>query len=206
MSDLGERVLVLPARKMKAFQEAAEKLAYAMMFGKVDVELKRMTELPVWGEQPKAQGNGIVLPTFSVSPLAYISQVGEHLLTLPQHLEPFAVGYTAAVTGKSANSSEGEKGGDAFTAMWLSKLARGTADLYVSQILSIPRLGELGAKQLIADIEYLVNVLQALGVTPHPKLMQCVEALGATEEESKATTKEGGNLQLLKAIGIKRGF
>ena len=72
--------------------------------------------------------------------------------------------------------------------MWLSKLARGTADLYVSQVLAIPRLGEKGAKQLLADMEYLINVLQALGVTPHPKLHQCIEALKATEEESRNST------------------
>ena len=72
--------------------------------------------------------------------------------------------------------------------MWLSKLARGTADLYVSQVLAIPRLGEKGAKQLLADIEYLINALQALGVTPHPKYHRCIEALKTTEEESRNST------------------
>ena len=70
----------------------------------------------------------------------------------------------------------------------------------------VPRLSAQGTAQLASDIEYLVNVLQALGVTPHPKLAQCVEALNATEEEIKQSTKEGGAGQLLKAISIKRGL
>jgi len=205
---LGERLLASPARRVKAFQEAAEQLAYDHMFRKAKIMLGSVTSLEAWSAVPTEGRGGIALPSFSMSPQTYITQVGEHLLMLPQHLEPFSATFAAATTGRSTTDQQGTDAdrADAFTAMWLSKLARGCADLYVTQILVIPRLSEQGTKQLVADIEYLVNVLKALGVTPHPKLGQCVEALQADEAEFKRNTKEGGAGQLFKAIGIKRGF
>ena len=65
---------------------------------------------------------GIALPSFSCSPLEYITSIGEHLLVLPQHLEAYA-----------PREQEGH-----FVHTWISKLARMTADLYIGQVWLSP--------------------------------------------------------------------
>ena len=37
------------------------------------------------------------LPTFSLSPQEYITQVGQYIMTLPQYLEPFCEDHSAAL-------------------------------------------------------------------------------------------------------------
>ena len=43
-----------------------------------------------WTKEAEVSSAGLEVPTFSVPPLGYISQIGEHLFTLPQQLEPYA--------------------------------------------------------------------------------------------------------------------
>ena len=50
-----------------------------------------MPGLELWGAQTAGEGtmDSAMLPDFSFSPGEYITCIGEYLMTLPQHLEPY---------------------------------------------------------------------------------------------------------------------
>jgi hypothetical protein len=87
---------------------------------------------------------------FSLSPLPYVSRIGEHLLELPQHLEMSAASET--------------------TGGWLDGVANTTVALYIRAILGIEKLSNEGCRQLSTDIVYLCNVIDALGVSPRDNM------------------------------------
>eukprot|EP01135_Chromosphaera_perkinsii_P008698 Nk52_evm31s1444 gene=Nk52_evmTU31s1444 len=66
----------------------SQKFAFDTMFFFV---LKNLKEITVLNWELSSDSSAIVndLPSFSLSPLNYITQIGEHLLTLPQELESF---------------------------------------------------------------------------------------------------------------------
>ncbi|GAB0491319.1 hypothetical protein MMPV_002572 [Pyropia vietnamensis] len=123
---------------------------------------------------------------FSHSPLAYATEVAEHLMTLPQQLEPwvpdapdtpYAVPWavsvpTAYVSGGGAGSppSQADDDDGSWAARWMAAVAGGTMALYVERLCGIPRLTPGGAAQLATDVEYVMTVAAALGVTPVPAL------------------------------------
>ena len=84
---------------------------------------------------------GIEMPSFSLSPLGYITQIGEHLFSLPQQLAPFASG-----------ESGDEEIDTGFVTQWLSHISSNAMSIYFQKISQIPTLSSLGAQQLITDI------------------------------------------------------
>jgi len=185
------QVLSQGLQQVRSMIERVEGLVTAVMFQQVETALTKFVKLPVWSEAGSSTSDkGIALPSFSCSPLEYITSIGEHLLVLPQHLEAYA-----------PREQEGH-----FVHTWISKLARMTADLYIGQLLTIPRLSPSGSAQLAADMQYLVNVLKALAIEPHPKLLQSIEALQASQQELEQSYANSKSAQLLKAVALKRGF
>jgi hypothetical protein len=84
----------------------------------------------------------------------------------------------SAVEGLALETNEMNGVSDSFAGMWIGAVAVGTMEMYVQHILAIPRLGVAGARQLATDIEYICNVLAALGVSPTKELelvLRCVE-------------------------------
>jgi hypothetical protein len=67
-----------------------------------------------WNRKDAAAAGALQLPSFSLSPLSYITQIGEHLLTLPQHLEPYAseASDVNASTSSSSSSSSTDNNGN----------------------------------------------------------------------------------------------
>lgn len=90
--------------------------------------------------------------------LLFFFQIGEYLITLPQHLEPFLsqenaiLIRTLSVTEPSEYGSllSADNGGYANT--FLSTIARGVCNSYCEHILSIRELSTLSCKQLAIDI------------------------------------------------------
>lgn len=137
---------------------------------------------------------------FSLSPLSYITQVGEQFLTLPQHLEPFLsddddsvelafkhsklaslTEATAAADG-SGDSDERSVADD-----WLGIIATRTMESYVREIVKIKAMSRHGAKQLATDIDYVCNVLQALDVSASNDLQCCNQLLSVDADGFAAT-------------------
>ncbi|KAK2555452.1 Conserved oligomeric Golgi complex subunit 7 [Acropora cervicornis] len=98
-------------------------------------------------------------------------QIGDYLLTLPQQLEPFITqdnpGLAAAMKAGNLpfpdiqDQDEHNPGSN-----WLGSIARGTMHVYTESILRIHELTPYSTQQLLADIDYFCNVLEALEVNP----------------------------------------
>lgn len=142
----------------------------------------------------KASGgmlSSIPLPSFSMQPSEYVLQVGEHLLTLVQQMEPYVTkqaedddedvasstpigGDLAALPSSShlplhassllAASPPPPSYLEHDALYWLDLLSKGTFHHLLSAVQRLTYLSDRGAKQLACDVDYLVHVLAALGV------------------------------------------
>ncbi|XP_014248719.1 conserved oligomeric Golgi complex subunit 7 [Cimex lectularius] len=96
------------------------------------------------------------LPDYSYAPLEYITQIGEYLMTLPQHLEPFL----------------NKEGGESRADLLLGNIAKQTCTIYIEHLLSTKDVTPNMAKQIAIDIGYLGNVLEDLGFSLSEHLSQ----------------------------------
>jgi len=66
---------------------------------------------------------------------------------------------------------------------WIGSIARGTMHAYTESILRIHELTPYSTQQLLADIDYFCNVLEALEVTPSQTLTHINELLKASADK-----------------------
>ena len=126
--------------------------------------------------------SSIPLPSFSMQPSEYVIQIGEHLLTLVQQMEPYVAKQADEESVENGTSSSELIAPPSAPSLlpnappppiypehdalyWLSLLSKGTFKHLISSIHQLNGLSERGSKQLACDLEYLVNVLSALGLT-----------------------------------------
>lgn len=92
------------------------------------------------------------LPDYSFAPQEYITQVGQYLLTLPQHLEPLLLApakpLKVALEICDAKYTRNIPSAD----ILLSLIVDECCALYQEQISQIVNLSSSGAKQLATDI------------------------------------------------------
>ncbi|XP_050312701.1 conserved oligomeric Golgi complex subunit 7 [Anthonomus grandis grandis] len=124
------------------------------------------------------------LPDYSFTPQEYVTQIGQYLMELPQHLEPFLFKVDGARGALAcalrpvdreyalAPPSEG-----ALAQVFLRLVARGACDAFAEKILAIPHLSPTAVRQLAQDIGYLNDVLQDLGITMEDNLRQIATLL-----------------------------
>eukprot|EP00170_Pyropia_yezoensis_P006741 contig_27494_g6763 len=103
-----------------------------------------------------------------------------------------------AATVVTADDDDGS-----WAARWMAAVAGGTMALYVERLCGIPRLTPGGAAQLATDVEYVMTVAAALGVTPVPALAlarrllevePAPDAIRAAVEETGGGAGAGGEL------------
>ncbi|XP_069687140.1 conserved oligomeric Golgi complex subunit 7 isoform X3 [Periplaneta americana] len=150
------------------------------------------------------------LPDFSFAPQEYITQIGQYLMTLPQHLEPFMLQDNPSLTlalhvadaeyGMLSGETEG-----GFADVLLAIIARGTCQTYCDNILGICELGPSACKQLATDIDYLGNVLEDLGLTLPEHLQQLSMLLRLTPDEYQ-TKSSGCSPRLVAAVRQMRNI
>lgn len=104
--------LPLTSQRVAAFSDTVNELVYDVLISKVRQRLSDVSRLPIWSsvEEPSA----LPLPTFSAYPQAYVTSVGEYLLTLPQQLEPLVEG----ISGSEAGNEEAQF----FATEWMFKV------------------------------------------------------------------------------------
>ncbi|XP_068100547.1 conserved oligomeric Golgi complex subunit 7 isoform X2 [Hyperolius riggenbachi] len=127
----------------------------------------------------------------------YMLKIGQYLMSLPLHLEPFVAPEDSTLelalhAGKLPYPPEqGEETPelDNMADYWLGSLARATMQTYCDIILQIPALTPHSSKQLATDIDYLINVMDALGLQPTRTLQNIVTLLKAKPEEYRQTAK-----------------
>nr|CAD1831134.1 unnamed protein product [Ananas comosus var. bracteatus] len=178
--------LPLTSQRVAAFSDTVNELVYDVLISKVRQRLSDVSRLPIWSsvEEPSA----LPLPTFSAYPQAYVTSVGEYLLTLPQQLEPLAEG----LSGSEAGNEEAQF----FATEWMFKVAEGATALFTEQLRGIHFITDRGAQQLSADIEYLSNVLSALSMPIPPFLSTFHTCLSTPRDQLRDLIKTDGGSQL----------
>ncbi|KXJ29523.1 conserved oligomeric Golgi complex subunit 7 [Exaiptasia diaphana] len=194
--DSESSVLSTVSEEIQALNEQAHRLAFDVAFIQIKQQLSLVPSLQAWSALSAESGSALSseLPTFSFSPQGYITHIGDHLLTLPQQLEPFITQENPALsaamkTGKLPFPDEQDEGVDP-ASHWLGSIARGTLHTYTESILRIHELTPYSTKQLLADIEYFCNVLEALEVEPNTSLNDIMTLLKASPEEFHETAAD----------------
>ena len=148
-----------------------QKTTFSLMFHPVSVQLEQIPGLDIWAATTSGQSSleTAEMPEFSLSPSEYITCLGEFLMTLPQHLDPYMSQDSPALLralrlnvfpgGSEAGSLQSPAD------FLLGCISSSTCSSYISYISSIPSLNTGSAKQLAVDISYLGDILDDLG---HP--------------------------------------
>ncbi|XP_074109014.1 conserved oligomeric Golgi complex subunit 7 [Cotesia typhae] len=140
---------------------------YDVIFGPIYTQLLIIKTLK-WRRVDKIAANEVDLPDYSFIPQEFITLVGQYLMTLPQHLEPFlltdnpSLNYALKMADDKFNHMESGSGG--FTGIFLGIVAKDACQMFLDQILGICELDGKGCKQLAVDINYLGNILEELGL------------------------------------------
>ncbi|KAK3131052.1 hypothetical protein QOZ80_6BG0501400 [Eleusine coracana subsp. coracana] len=174
------------SQRVAAFSDTVNELVYDVLISKVRHRLSEVARLPIWSSVEE-QG-GLPLPSFSAYPQAYVTSVGEYLLTLPQQLEPLAEG----ISGNEAGNDEAQF----FATEWIFKVAEGATALFMEQLRGIQYITDRGAQQLAADIEYLNNVLSALSMPIPPFLSTFHTCVSTPKDQVRGMIKLDGGSQL----------
>ncbi|KAK9530500.1 hypothetical protein VZT92_011996 [Zoarces viviparus] len=190
-------LLTEPRAALARLNQQSNQLAFDSVFLQIKHQLCLVSKM----EREEAPGFGESytedLPTFSLSPQEYISNIGQYLMSLPLHLEPFVTQEDPALemalhAGKLPFPPEQ---GDDLPELdntadyWLGSIARATMQTYCDAILLIPQLSTRSTKQLATDIDYLSNVMDALGLQPSRALQHIVTLLRAKPEDYRQTSK-----------------
>ncbi|KAL8588662.1 hypothetical protein ACOMHN_001979 [Nucella lapillus] len=167
--------------------EEVHRLAFEIVFAQLKNYLTNVATMEMWTSQSAGGALTSDLPTFSLAPQEYITKIGQYLMTLPQHLDPFTMQDSPALTvalrhSKLPYTSEHEPP-EHLADLWLESVARGTMHVFGEEILKIPDLTPHGTKQLITDIEYLRNVLDDLGLQMSETLSQIDSLLKVGPQE-----------------------
>nr|BAJ95800.1 predicted protein [Hordeum vulgare subsp. vulgare] len=178
--------LPVTSQRVAAFSDKVNELVYDVLISKVRQRLSEIARLPIWSSVEE-QG-GLPLPSFSAYPQAYVTSVGEYLLTLPQQLEPL----TEGISGSEAGNDEAQF----FATEWIFKVAEGATALFMEQLRGIHYITDRGAQQLAADIEYLNNVLSALSMPIPPFLSTFHACISTPRDQVRDLIKSEGGTQL----------
>ncbi|CAH1263030.1 COG7 [Branchiostoma lanceolatum] len=190
---LVEDLLCDVTEAVQKLNEHAHKFAFDIVFCQLQQQLANVHSMEIWGSDA---AGGEVLPSFSLSPMEYITKIGQYLMTLPQQLEPFHHQDNPALeaalqAGKLPYQDKNETHEvDHVADFWLGSIARGTMLTYLEAILKIPKMTDYGRKQLAADIDYVCNVLDALGVPANKDLKGVAALLQASSTEFDDVSKD----------------
>lgn len=190
-------LLAEPRSALTRLNQQANQLAFDSVFLQIKHQLCLVSKMERQEEAGFGESYTEDLPTFSLSPQEYITNIGQYLMSLPLHLEPFVTQEDPALemalhAGKLPFPPEQ---GDDLPELdntadyWLGSIARATMQTYCDVILLIPQLGAHSTKQLATDIDYLSNVMDALGLQPSRNLQHIVTLLRAKPEDYRQTAK-----------------
>ncbi|XP_067125689.1 conserved oligomeric Golgi complex subunit 7 [Centruroides vittatus] len=183
------------------------KLVFDVVFDKIWTHIQEIPSLQVWSTENPAGVLMSDLPAFSFSPQEYITQIGQYIMTLPQHIEPFVLqDNPALVTALKHEQLPYTKPNDCVDHVadyLLSCIARGTLQIYFEAILKIPHLTSYANNQLITDIGYVCDVLDDLGLSPSDNLGNLLLLLKASSRDY-AKTAQGKPEHLVKTVKAMR--
>ncbi|MBN3275253.1 COG7 protein, partial [Polyodon spathula] len=190
-------LLAEPRSALTRLNQQAHQLAFDSVFLRIKQQLVLVSKLESWNSSGSGETLMEALPTFSLSPLEYITNIGQYIMSLPLHLEPFVTQEDSALelalhAGKLPFPPEqGDEVPelDNIADYWVGSVARATMQTYCDVILQIPELTPHSTKQLATDIDYLCNVMDALVLQPSRMLQQIVTLLKTKPEDYRQTAK-----------------
>ncbi|XP_024416131.2 conserved oligomeric Golgi complex subunit 7 isoform X1 [Desmodus rotundus] len=191
--------------------QQAHQLAFDSVFLRIKQQLLLLPKMESWSTAGIGETLTDALPTFSLTPLEYISNIGQYIMSLPLNLEPFVTQEDSALelalrAGKLPFPPEQ---GDELSELdnmadnWLGSIARATMQTYCDVILQIPELTPHSTKQLATDIDYLINVMDALGLQPS-RALQNVGMLLKTKPEDYRQVSKGLPRRLATTVAAMR--
>lgn len=181
------------------------KIIFDVFFNEIRHRLSNLQDMNTWSLENPSGVLTLDLPTFGLSPQEYITQIGQYLMTVPLHIEPFSMQDNPAVRaglkfGKLPHSTERDLvQGDHIADYLLSCIAARTCSTYADQVLRIAQVTTYGARQLATDIDYLCNVLDDLGIHPSDNLVAISDLLKAPAE-TYAAAADGKPAKIVSAI------
>lgn len=186
--------------------QQSHQLAFDIAFAQIRKQLALIPQLEIWTNVNTAAElvDNSELPSFSLPPTEYATTIGQYLMTLPQHLEPLAAGLnegdgelsameTALRTAKLPFSLEdgGEKSDmDNMADLWLTSIVRASEHTYVEACLQIPSLTTHTARQLAADLDYMGNVVDSLGLPIFKDITLLIKLLRSPESEYESVSND----------------
>ncbi|CAH0730650.1 unnamed protein product, partial [Brenthis ino] len=149
---------------LRRARDTLKGLARSILRSPIDVQLDKIPQLSVWHNNDALSTD---LPDFALSPQEYITEIGQYLMTLPQHLEMHV----------SEKQSPWQ---------FLTELCVHTCDMYAEKILNIRNMDALGTKRCLTDIVYLSSVVEDLGSKITPSLKTLEKSLRAATPASQS--------------------
>ncbi|ROT76415.1 putative conserved oligomeric Golgi complex subunit 7 [Penaeus vannamei] len=205
------RLLENSMTQSQAQCQSTVEVALHTIMNPVSSQLASLPDLPAWNSR---QGTTSHL-SLSFSPQEYVTQIGQYLMTLPQHLEPLLVNHSPALnralqeanttcsTGPSGRVvSESEVSAADFL---INSVGQNTCKLYTDAILKIPEITTSMITQLTTDIDYICNILEDLGVTSCDPLDKLNLLLKAPVEQYWKIAP-GNNPRLIAAVRQMRNI
>ncbi|XP_065340265.1 conserved oligomeric Golgi complex subunit 7 isoform X1 [Cloeon dipterum] len=187
----GDPLLEAPLRNGTNLCSTAHKTAVEVIVSPVMPQLDAVLAAKTW----QLHRVSADLPDFSFSPQEYITQIGQYLMTLPQHLEPFldsqSLKFGLNKAGLDIQGSAAE--------LLLNSVSKSLNQAYCERILTLEEIGPAAAKQLAIDINYLGNVLEDLGMSLSEPLQQVCLLLKLPPQDYQ-TGSSGCSPRLVAAI------
>jgi hypothetical protein len=113
------------------------------------------------------------IPLFSLSPQEYITQIGQYLLTVPQHIEPFTLQENAGLRYAFQQAHQSALT-DNVAEHLIRTLVKNVNDLYVQQVSGLTLKGKRDRLQLATDMSYLCEIVTDLGIEQDERLVLLV--------------------------------
>lgn len=139
------------------------------------------------------------LPSFSFAPQENITQIGQYLLTLPQHLEPLLLTPSKLLHTGLEMCNEKYSQNIPCSDVLLSLVVEQCCHMFQNRILQMKSLNPTESKQISVDIEYLKNIIEDLGLSTTLHLQQTLLLLQAPAE-SYLQVSSGCEPKLVTAI------
>lgn len=199
------------AQQVKKLCGDVHHMTFQTILAPVSLQLQNVSKASSWCNS--ASSMTPELPDFSFAPQEYITQIGQYLMTLPQHMEPFllrenpalALALTVADAEYDTSGTRDQTQGEGFADVLLDLVARGVCQTFCECILGISELSPGGCKQLATDIDYLGNVLEDLGLSLSEPLSQLSQLLRVSPNDY-ASRSSGSTPRLVAAVRQMRNI
>ncbi|KAB7495308.1 Conserved oligomeric Golgi complex subunit 7 [Armadillidium nasatum] len=210
VEDRGQFLIEESHNLSKSQNEKCVRVALNAIMSPVISYLSLLTNL----NQLKNQTGTSSMLSASFSPQEYITQIGQYLMTLPQHLEPLLINHSQSINralqelefnSKFENEMRVSESEGSAADYLISSVCHSTCQIYSDFILKIPEVTPEMIAQIITDIDYICNIFEDLGVFSFDPLDKLQKLLKVPPEDYWTVTS-GINARLVAAVRLMRSI